>query len=221
MIGSYSFLRDLANCPQKAYRRFIKRDLPKEDSPELREGITIHKLLENYINSGGTTRLPVELEVHVKPVLHSGFVARQGVRAEVVLGMTKDVRSSDFWGDPWFRGKADVLILDPPNAVILDWKTGKVQEDDRELKCLSMLARANYPEVNRVFGAYVWLKEGRMGVWRDLTDVDRTYHGTVAAMEEAERYEREDEWPVKPNPLCGWCPVSDCRFNSNPRLTRQ
>lgn len=211
--GSYSFLRDLMNCPQKAFRKFIKRDLPKEDTPELRDGIIAHEILAGYIN-GKSTRLPVELEAHAKPLI------AQGARAEVKMGMTKDVQASDFWGDPWFRGVADVLVIDPPAAVILDWKTGKPREDDRELKCLSMLVKANYPDINRVYGAYVWLKEGRMGTWRDLTDVNQTYHGTVAAMEDAKRYEREDEWPVKPNALCSWCPVVDCRFNSNPRLDK-
>src|SRR5208337_5068466 len=65
MIASYSFLRDLENCPHKAYRKYLVRDLPKEDSPELREGIITHKLFEDYIN-GASGRLPVELESHAK-----------------------------------------------------------------------------------------------------------------------------------------------------------
>ena len=215
MIWSFTFLNDLANCPFKAWRKHVKKDLPPEpESPAkaereraMRDGITTHKLLEDYINGPRLRRLPVELEAHAKPLVE------QGARAEVKLGMTREMGPASFnRGDPWGRGKLDVLIMYPPAAVIFDWKTGKVREDDRELKIQSMLLRANHPEITRVSGAYVWLKEGRMGVWRDLTDINRTYHGTVASMAEAESY--GDNWPCKPNALCSYCPVLDCRFNS-------
>ena len=178
----------------------------------MREGITTHKILEDFIN-GVSARLPVELDAHAAPL------KRSGARAEVKLGMTEDFRPAEFFGAPWGRGKADVLILDPPQAMIVDWKTGKVREDDRELRQLALLVRANYPEVNRITGCYVWLKEGRAGPLYDLTDVNRTYHGTVASMAEAASY--GDDWPTKPNALCSWCPVADCRFNSNPRIAHE
>ena len=146
---SYSFLHHFANCPQKAYRKYIKKDLPKEDSPELREGITTHKLLEAYLKSGGATRLPVNLLPHARPLV------RAGLHAEHMMGMTVDQGPAKFFGEPWGRGKADVLILDPPTAMIIDWKTGKPREDDRELRQLALLVRANYPDISRVMGCYV------------------------------------------------------------------
>ena len=213
MIWSFSFLRDMANCPHKAYRKYVSRDLPKEDTPELREGIITHKLLEDYISSKGKTRLPVELEMHAKPLVNVGAVA------EIKLGMTEDMRRAQFFGrgadEPWGRGKADVVVLNPPTAVIFDWKTGRVREDDRELRCLSLLLRANYPTINRVIGHYVWLKTGKLGTAHDVTDVNQTYHGIVASMAGVEaRVMQDAKWEPTPNPLCSWCPVADCRFNS-------
>ena len=216
---SYSFLNDLANCPFKAYRKYVKRDLPKETSPELEEGIRVHKVAEDIINgrevSDPTARA---LEPYVFPLI------QQGAKAEVKLGMTEGFHPADFWGNsfrngqppPWGRGKADVLILKPPAAFIVDWKTGKVREDDRELRQLALLVRANYPEVARISGCYVWLKEGRMGVVYDLSDVNRTYHGTVASMAQAQAYQDAGDWPKIKNPLCSYCPVTDCE-NWRPR----
>lgn len=215
---SYSFLRDFANCPQKAYRKYIKKDLPKEDSPELREGITTHTLLENYLKTGGLTRLPVNLEMHARPLL------RPNLLVEVMMGMTIDQKPATFFKrdgvEPWGRGKADVLILDPPTALIIDWKTGKVREDDRELRQLALLVKANHPEIERAMGCYVWLKEGKWGPLHDVSDTARAYNGTLSEMEMAAHYERENEWPVNPNALCGWCPVADCRFNTNDRIAK-
>ena len=225
MIASYSFLRDLENCPHKAYRKYLVRDLPKEDSPELREGIIIHKIFEDYIN-GASGRLPVELESHAKPL------TARGAQAEVMLGMTKDCQPAPFWNSPsddvpegsppveklWLRGKVDVLVLEPPVAFIVDWKTGKVREDPHELRVQALLVRANYPTVHRIRGCYVWLKTGCAGPIYDLSDLNATYHETIAALETAESYGAD--WPTKPNALCNWCPVGDCRFNSNPRLIK-
>jgi PD-(D/E)XK nuclease superfamily len=208
MIWSYSFLRDFRNCPQKAFRKYVRRDLPPEDSPALREGIAVHQALEDHINKGAPA--PPHLEPHTRPLI------AKGARAEVKLGMTKDRTPAGFWDDPWGRGKVDVLLIDPPAAFIVDWKTGKVREDPHELLVQAMLVKANHPGVSRVSGCFTWLKEGRMGKIHDLTDIDRTYHDTVDVMAEAESY--GEDWPVKPNALCAWCPVADCRFNANPRL---
>ena len=206
--GSYTFLNDLGNCPHKAYRKFIRRDLPREDSPALREGIETHKVLEDHINSKGAVPVPSHLTAFTGPLLGA-----LGMRAEVKLGMAKDMSPEGFFGDPWLRGKVDVLKVEPPIAFIIDWKTGKVREDPRELHIQAMLVRANYPDVNRISGCYVWLKEGRIGTMYDLTDINRVYHGTVASMDEAQGYEDKGEWPKKPNPLCGYCPVKDCQHN--------
>ena len=210
---SYSFLNDLANCPHRAFRKYVKRDLPKETSPELEEGIRVHKVAEDIINgrevSDPTARA---LEAYLFPLI------QQGAKAEVKLGMTEDFRSAEFFSKDglWGRGKADVLVINPPAAFIVDWKTGKVREDDRELRQLALLVRANYPEVVRISGCYVWLKEGRMGVVYDLSDVNRTYHGTVAQMARARSYAEAGDWPKIENPLCSYCPVTDCE-NWRPR----
>jgi hypothetical protein len=219
---SYSFLNDLSNCPHKAMRKYVKRDLPKETSPELEEGIRVHKLFENTINGpkDASWDLPPKWWDFVKPLVGPQTMA------EVKLGMTREMNRAPFWDDrrtgeqPWGRGKADVLILKPPAAFIVDWKTGKVREDDRELRQLALLVRANYPEVTRISGCYVWLKEGRMGVVYDLSDVNRTYHGTVASMAQAQGYADANDWPKTPNPLCGFCPVKDCQFNYDARVNK-
>ncbi len=213
--ASYSFLNDFDNCAFKAFRKFVKRDLPKETSPELERGIATHTLLEAYINGSQPPPKKAEYEPFVTPLI------KQGAKAEVKLGMTKDFQPAEFFGDPWLRGKVDVLVMNPPDAFIVDWKTGKSdRENPNELRIQALLVRANYPSVTRISGCYVWLKEDRMGKIYDLTDINQIYQDVGRAIEQAEFCEREGEWPVNPNPLCGYCPVKDCRFNYDARANK-
>ena len=203
---SYTFLDNFANCPHKAYRRYIAKDLPKEPATDaMRAGIEAHKELELSINK----RLPVrrEWEPLIAPL-------RNIAKAEVKFGMTEDRQPIGFFDDPWGRGVCDVLIIKDNDALLVDWKTGKVREDPRELQVQAMLLKTNYPQVQHIKGCYVWLAEAKFGTMYDLEKgVDRCYHATKAAVEEAKEYEDDFEWPKKPNPLCGWCPVSDCEHN--------
>jgi hypothetical protein len=187
-------------------RRFIAKDVPKEDSPELRKGVEVHRRMEEYIKNNGFRWLPPELEAHAKPLLGPT------TKAELMLGMTKDMTPEGFFTDPWGRGKLDVAVFNPPMAFIVDWKTGKVREDDKELRQQALLVRANYPEITRISGCYVWLAERKMGTVYDLSNVDRAYRETIARMEQAQAYEDAGDWPKTPNPLCGWCNVIDCQF---------
>lgn len=205
---SYSLLSDFANCPHKAYRRYIAKDLPREPpSPEMAEGIRVHAMMDAAIKSRALVELPATLHPIVKPMTQSGATS------EHKLGMTEDCCPSKFFGSPWGRGVVDVLILKPPAAAIFDWKTGKVREDPRELHCHALLIKANFPEVEKITGAYVWLKENKLGVVYDLSNTERVYHGMRATMAEIAECEVNGVWEKKPNPLCGWCPVKDCEHN--------
>jgi hypothetical protein len=205
---SFSLLSDFANCRWKVFRKYVSKDLPKEpQSPELAEGIRMHSLLERAIKS----RTLVELAAPLHPVVQP--MTQNGATAEHMLGMTEDRQPAKFFGSPWGRGKIDVLILKPPVAVIFDWKTGKVREDPRELACHALLIKANFPAVEKITGAYVWLKENRLGTPYDLSNTDRVYHGTRATVAEMEECQASGVWEKKPNPLCGWCPVKDCEHN--------
>lgn len=205
---SYSLLADFANCPHKAYRRYIAKDLPREEKSEAQlEGTRAHAAMDYAIKKSVTVELPEELRAITRTMIQAGATS------EHKLGMTEDCTPARFFGDPWGRGVVDVLILKPPVAVLFDWKTGKVREDPRELACHALLVKANFPEVEKITGAYVWLKENRLGASYDLSNTDRVYHGTRATMSEMSECQASGVWEKKPNPLCGWCPVKDCEHN--------
>ena len=208
---NHTMLSDLGNCMWKGYRARIKKDLPKEEkTPEQNLGIHVHKAFETAINQRSVDTLPEQFRPLAAPMV------AQGALAEVKMGCNEDGSGAEFFGNPWGRGVADVLILDRRQslAVLFDWKTGKVREDDRELRAQSYLVKANY-DVQHVRGAYVWLVENRLGTMYDLSDTTRWENGTRALLAKAQEASESGHWPKNPNPLCGWCPVKDCEHNRN------
>lgn len=205
---NFTLLNDFANCAFKALHKHILKDLPKEPmSKEMSEGIRVHTELEQAAKSGARTPSYVMYEKLVDPIFYNK------PQAEVMLGMTDEITPSPFFGSPWGRGKVDILIKRESVAIIFDWKTGKVREDPRELHQHALLIKANFPEVEKITGAYVWLKESRLGEVYDLSNTDRVFNGTKANMAEMQTCLDKGRWEPTPNPLCGWCPVKKCQFN--------
>lgn len=206
---SFSFLNAFDNCPRKAYRMYVKRDLPRQkETEQMRWGNTVHNALKARLNAG--TVLPPEV-AHLEKFANA--VQKQiGDRAYYVEHMT-GMHADGTWCDPnakdcWLKGKPDVVIVDN-SAWIGDWKTGKVREDPFELEIFALLIKAVW-SVEQMTGNYIWLSEGRVGPAHDLSDTDRTLASVTALHRQMEGLE---EWGPTPNPLCGWCPVLDCEHN--------
>lgn len=208
---SFTMLSDASNCMKKAYHKYIAKDLPKEEkSREQLHGIAVHEAFERAINKGGWNEISTRYKALADP-----FIALKAT-AEHKFGMSEDRKGEPFFGKPWGRGVCDVLVMPREDTAILaDWKTGKVREDPRELACQALLLKANYPKITRIVGAYVWLKEDRLGEQYDLSNTDRAYYGTQATLKEMRTCLDEDDWPASPNPLCGWCPVKSCAHNKS------
>lgn len=205
---SYSFLNDFRNCPYKAFRKYVLRDLPKETSPALEEGIRVHYELEQFINADAKP------DVGKFAYDVASRFRERGAEAEKKLGMFKTRVAADFWdSDVWGRGKVDVLVVEGDTALIVDWKAGKKREDPTELKVQALLVQCNYP-VAFIHGCYVWLKNEEIGKTYDLSEVSSTYSEVCETMYKAEECGDSGHWTKKPNALCGWCPVRDCEHNT-------
>jgi hypothetical protein len=212
---TYSFFNDCDNCPYKAFRKYVKRDLPFEDKSDAQLiGTRMHVALENLITKGKV--LPDEFRSAEKlAMIFINMPSWQPVRAEYKLAMLFDGSPCAYdRKDAWFRGKLDVVVYDLENgAWIVDWKTGKVRENPFELECQALLLKANHPEIPVIKGEYYWFSEKRPGQRYTLNPED-TYVKLAKKYEKVIQYNLRDQWPKTPNPLCGWCPVKDCEYNT-------
>ena len=208
---SHSFLASFSICEHQAYRQYVARDVPYEETPALLAGRAAHEALEHRLRDRAA--LPPEHAARESLCVPIDRFAGEK-HFEWKLGLREDGSPCDFH-DPavWGRGVLDVALLNGETAMLLDWKTGKVREDPAELAAHAVLLRAHRPAIRRIVGRYVWLKAGALGIAHDVSDTPLKLASVRQTMERVKINMRGSTWQKKENVLCGWCSVRDCEFN--------
>lgn len=223
-VASHTFLRDWDNCPYKAYRRFIKKDLPKfVGTAETKWGDEVHSAFEVRIKHG--TAFPQGMEKF--EAIAAPLVAA-GARAEKMLGITEDGKVCDFFAaNVWLRGKIDATILGAyvmpetdtvrTAAAIFDWKSGKRREERAELEVHGVLLKAWQPSVQKITAHYVWLQDNEVGKAYDVSNTEAKLAEIRSVMNTVRNCLEIENFPKRRNPLCHWCEVLDCENNTKGR----
>ena len=209
LVYSYTVLKTADTCQYKAYRQYIKRDIPFDKTPEIEWGNKVHEAMEYRI---GGKPLPKDM-MHWEPIV-SAYVDRKAY-PEKKTGITKLGNPTGFFdSDVWLRCKIDVTMLNGSNVFISDFKTGNSKyEDPFELEIQALTLKAAIPTISKIAGHYAWLKENRIGMVHDLSDFSATWSKINNKVEVIEDNMASGEWPKTKSPLCGWCGVIDCENN--------
>lgn len=207
LIGTYTLLSAYRNCPHQMMRRYIARDQPYVESPEMKWGNDVHTALERRV--GARQPLPDGMrqwETFAAPF--DGLIPA----VEQKLAVTATGHPTGFWdADTWFRGKLDVVLLQGTTAYLADWKTGGSRyEDPFELETGAMLLHAKNPGLKKIVGNYVWLKDNRLGQLYDLSNTAATWREVARLMGEIEQRKQTGQFEKRKTGLCGWCSVNDC-----------
>ena len=213
---SHSALKDFEGCAKRYREVKVLNRFPFTDTKHTIYGKDVHKAIEDYGRDGKP--LPPEFVIF-QPVVDA-LLAKPGRKLfEHEMALTKDLRPCDFKSDDrWVRGIADLLIVDDDNltARVVDWKTGNDKYPDRDqLTLMSLMVFTHFPHVRSVASALVFLVKGSMVKHKMArADADAAwwdYRERVAKLEAAHEF---DVWNPSQSPLCGWCPVKDCTFNT-------
>lgn len=216
-VASHSFLSAWENCPWKAFRQYIAKDLPRQPQTEaMKWGNEVHSAFEVRINHGTAFPKGMEkFEAVVAPLV------KHGAEAERMAGIAADGVPCDFFASAvWLRGKLDCVLSHGSDAILFDWKTGKRREEAAELRIHAVLLKALHPTLQKITAHYVWLQDGEVGKPHDVSDTETTLAGIRKTMETVQNCIDEENFPKRPNPLCGgqWgsCPVEDCEHRRVP-----
>jgi len=217
LVGTYSILNAYKNCAHQMARRYVIKDQPFVETPEMAWGNKVHSAME--LRVGAKKPLPVDMqqwEQFCTPFDRVYDTDKSAIAVELKLGVTWNMRPCDFWDkEVWFRGKIDVTLVNhrtgEMSAYIADWKTGGSKyEDPFELATNAVLLKAKYSGLTRICGSYIWLKENRVGELHDLSDVTKTWAKMKQLMNEIEEKKKSGVWDKTKSGLCSWCSVSDC-----------
>lgn len=227
---SYSKLKNYETCPKRHYEIDLAKSYVevKEPGGPLDWGDQVHAAMAKALRGqvpvdadgiavGGPGYLPPVMEDYQ----HWVDKVKRGpgtLLIEQKYAITKDFKATQYFANNvWLRMIGDVVRIDGPVALALDWKTGRVPDVDDSVQ-LMLMAQAIfsfYPLVQHVRSEYIWLKENcsspevftRQSValqWVAL--LDRV--AELKAAHDAQNY------PPKPNKNCKkWCVVISCPFH--------
>jgi len=212
---SYSSLSLYQQCPKKYYHLKVAKDIKEPLSEAITFGNTIHKVAEEYVARG--TPVPEKYK-EIEPALESIRNMQGDKLCENKLGLTADLKPCGFFDKGvWWRGIADIIILQGDKALTIDYKTGKSSKyaDLKQLEVLSLAIFKHFPQVKKV-------KAGLMFLFAD-DFVKADYHSDaqdelwgpwVSDVGQLQSSVENKVWNAKPNFTCrGWCPVVSCVHN--------
>jgi len=222
--------------------KHVLKSVKFESSPDSIWGDHAHHHLEMAVASNGQVRIPPELNKRtgqnmtdyqwVSDALLQRAANKGGtILPERKFAIGKQKESASYWDKFGFlRGKIDVTIIYPHLrlAEVFDHKSGKKKEDPAQLTMYNASALVDYPEIDVVKGAYIWLQlPPKEAIGKPIThtrdqlpaiwnEIDRKYHAVVRAWE-------TNTFPPRPSGLCGWCDVKTCEFwfESKEKLRRK
>ena len=212
---SYSSISLFMQCPRKYFRMRVVKDIVEPPQQHLIYGPEVHKAAEDYAAEG--TPIP-DKYAFIQPYLDTVLSVTGDKYYEHEMGLTKQFEPCAFRDDNvWFRGIADLLIVNDTTARIIDYKTSKSSRyaDKKQLELLSLLTFKHFPHVESIKASLLFL------VCKDLVPAEfkedqqhDCWQKWVVETNQLESAMITDVWNPRPNFTCrGWCPVTDCEHN--------
>lgn len=210
---SFSGLKDFINCPRQYNEVKVLKRHTKKVTEQMLYGTEVHKALEDYVRDG--TPLAKNYE-RFKPSLDALLDIKGTRYPEHKMALTNEFTPCGFDADEyWVRGIVDLLIVDGPEAYIVDYKTGSARyPDTKQLKLMALFTFSHFPEVQSV-------KAGLLFVVYDVFITEEYTREQIAELvscftpdlQRLTAAMQHNVWNPKPSGLCGWCPVKDCEFH--------
>ncbi|HEY1215931.1 MAG TPA: PD-(D/E)XK nuclease family protein [Bryobacteraceae bacterium] len=216
---SYSKLKNYDSCPKRHYEVDICKNFDDKIDPltgqknaALDEGDQAHDALAKACKQ--LAPLPAKF-THYQHWVDRVLAGPGTLLVEQKYAITRDFRPTTYFArDTWYRGIGDVVRIDGPVALVLDWKTGKILEDSVQLMLMAQCIFSHYPAVRRVRSEFVWLKEDcTTPEVFDRQEVANQWIGLLPRVAVLEQASKTLTYPPKPGPFCKKnCPVQSCPF---------
>lgn len=211
---SFSKLKNFETCARRHEQIDLLKKFKDEESTSLVWGNEVHNALAARL---GPKKEPLNFAMKCFEPLAQRLEAVPGkLLVECKYAITAELKPCGYFdSDAWFRAIADVLILNPPVALAIDYKAGKVLDDSVQLALLCACVFAHFPDVHAVRSEYWWLREDAV----TRADFKRNemlavWKGVYPRVEQLELAYNTGNYPPKPGGLCKrYCPVTGCEYH--------
>jgi hypothetical protein len=217
---SYSSITLFDQCPKKYYHLRVAKDLKEPESEAMLYGTAVHEAAEKYMRDDEP--IP-EKFAYIEPYLRKLKAIPGEKLCEHKMGLKRTAEGMQPCGffdpDVWFRGIADLLIIDreKKEARVIDYKTGKSARyaDPKQLALMASCVFFHFPEIERVRSGLLFV------VSKDFIPVDfmvKHKHDIFVKLDDTlvsreTAYETQVFNPKQNFSCRQWCPVIICPHN--------
>ena len=191
------------------------KDIVEPPQQHLTYGTEVHQAAEDYVCNDKAIDPKYAF---IKPTLDA-LKSLPGMKlCEYELGLTKEFEPCGFRDENvWFRGIADLLIIDGDKAHLVDYKTGRSSQyaDTKQLELMSLLVFKHFPYVKSVKAGLVFLvSEDLVKAAYAHDSQDKAWAKWLPEIQRLEKAMETDVWNARPNFTCRkFCAVVDCEHN--------
>jgi len=212
---SFSKIKAFEQCPKQFYHMKVLREYEERETEAMLYGTLFHEAAENYVKNDDP--MPPKFDYAIK-ALDKLKEKRGDKLCEYKLGLTKELEPCGFSDDAvWFRGIADLIILDDDLAWIIDYKTGKSARyaDKGQLELMALAAFKHFPEIEEIRAGLLFVVSKNLikdTYTRDMeTKLWAKWLSNYASMKAAVV---NNVWNPRPSGLCRrHCAVLECAHN--------
>jgi len=216
---SYSSIKTFDQCPKKYYHLKILKDVKDTGSEATIYGQEVHKAAEDYIKDG----VPIpEKFAYIRGVVEALGRKEGEKHTELRLGVKRidgGYEPCKFLGKGvWWRGIADLVIIDGDTAYSVDYKTSKNAKyaDVKQLDLVAGGIFTHFPQVDKIRSALIFLVSNDVIKKDHYREHMHNYLSTFdPLLDRLEVAEESGVWNAKSGPLCRFCPVLSCEHHPN------
>jgi len=216
---SYSSIKTFDQCPKKYYHLKILKDVKDTGSEATIYGQEVHKAAEDYIKDG----VPIpEKFAYIRGVVEALGRKEGEKHTELRLGVKRidgGYEPCKFLGKGvWWRGIADLVIIDGDTAYSVDYKTSKNAKyaDVKQLDLVAGGIFTHFPQVDKIRSALIFLVSNDVIKKDHYREHMHNYLSTFdPLLDRLEIAEESGVWNAKSGPLCRFCPVVSCEHHPN------
>ena len=202
---SFSKIKAFEQCPKKFYHLKVAKDYSEPETEAMFYGTAFHEAAEEYVRNN--VPLPPQFE-YAKGGLDALIAKRGDKLCEYKMGLTASLEPCDFFADDvWFRGIADLVILDEEaeTAWVVDYKTGKNARyaDKGQLELMALATFKHFPKVKKVHGGLMFVVSNDLITDSyDLVSQGELWRKWLTDFASMESAFDNDTWNANPSGLC-------------------
>lgn len=211
---SYSSLNTFKQCPKKYYHLKVIKDVKDKGSTATVYGQEVHTAAEEFIRDG--KEVPKKFSF-MNSILDALNKIEGEKHCELKLGVAltdEGYKPAEFFGDDvWWRGIADLVIINGDTAHSIDYKTSKNAKyaDTKQLDAVAAALFIHFPQLKTIKSALAFVvSKDFIQKTHSSTDVELYFKTFQPDLERLEGAQESGVWNAISGPLCGWCPVTSC-----------